>query len=329
MKSPFTGGTCTLKHEMREVTYRKETYKYMAQYWVCDDTQEEFTTTEQDGASIAQVYNQYRSKYGIPFPDEIRATREQYGLSAIKMSQLLGMGDNQYRLYENGEVPNLSNGRMLRSISNPKVMLDLVKSCQNIISEREFYRITKHLQSLIAQSDLYRIQQYEETRIFPPCRNEDNGFASLSLPRLQNLLLLILNKCGNVWVTKMNKLLFYIDFASYRDYGMAITGLTYRAIDYGPVPEKWDRVYSQFDSIRQEPRSIGDYDGCVLLTDQKADETLFSEQEIKVINHVCETFKNSSSRDLSAISHLEDAWALNHENAQRIPFLQAFTLKAV
>ncbi len=329
MKSPFTGGTCTLKHEMREVTYRKETYKYMAQYWVCDDTQEEFTTTEQDGASIAQVYNQYRSKYGIPFPDEIRAIREKYGLSAIKMSQILGMGDNQYRLYENGEVPNLSNGRMLRSISNPKVMLDLVESCQNLISERELNKTTKHLQTLIAQSDQYRIQQYEATRIFPPCRNEDNGFASLSLPRLKNLLLLILNKCGEVWVTKMNKLLFYIDFASYRDYGMAISGLTYRAIDYGPVPERWDRVYSQFDSIRQEPRSIGDYDGCVLLTEKNADETLFTEQELKVIDHICETFKNCSSRDLSAISHFEEAWALNHENAQRIPFLQAFTLKAV
>ena len=166
-------------------------------------------------------------------------------------------------------------------------MLDLVESCQNLISERELNKTTKHLQTLIAQSDQYRIQQYEATRIFPPCRNEDNGFASLSLPRLKNLLLLILNKCGEVWVTKMNKLLFYIDFA------------------------------------------FGDYDGCVLLTENNADETLFTEQELKVIDHICETFKNCSSRDLSAISHFEEAWALNHENAQRIPFLQAFTLKAV
>ena len=285
--------------------------------------------SEQDGASLAQVYNQYRSKYGIPFPDEIQAMRERYGLSAIKMSQILGMGDNQYRLYENGEVPNLSNGRMLRSISNPKVMLDLVESYKNQLSERELQKITEHLNTLIAESEQFRIQQYETSRIFPSARNEDNGFASLSLNRLNNLLLLILNNCGEVWYTKMNKLLFYIDFVSYREHGMAISGLTYRAIDYGPVPEKWDRVYSQFDSIRQEPRSIGDYDGSVLLTEQKADTNVFTEQELKVISYVCNTFKNCSSRELTEISHKEEAWTLFHRQALRIPFYQAFSLKAV
>ena len=70
MKSPFTGGTCTLMHETREVTYRKEKFEYVAQYWICDDTGEEFTTTDQDGASLAQVYNSYREKFGIPYPDE-------------------------------------------------------------------------------------------------------------------------------------------------------------------------------------------------------------------------------------------------------------------
>ena len=30
--------------------------------------------------------------------------------------------------------------------------------------------------------------------------------------------------------------------------GMAMTGLSYRAIDFGPVPDRWDRVYSEFAS---------------------------------------------------------------------------------
>lgn len=48
--------------------------------------------------------------------------------------------------------------------------------------------------------------------------------------------------------------LFYIDFLSYREYGSAMTGLTYRAIDYGPVPEKWDKIYSEFPEVMQEIR---------------------------------------------------------------------------
>ena len=112
MTSPFTGGQCTLKNEVREVTYRKEKFEYVAQFWVCNDTGEEFTTSEQDGASIAQVYNRYREKYGIPYVDEIVGLRKRYGLSCASMSAILGFGPNQWRLYEQGEVPSVSNGRM-------------------------------------------------------------------------------------------------------------------------------------------------------------------------------------------------------------------------
>ena len=75
-------------------------------------------------------------KYGVPYTDEIVAIRRRYGISAQKMSLILGIGINQYLLYKQGEV---------------------------------------------------------------------------------------------VWCTKMNKLLFYIDFLSYRENGMAISGLSYKA----------------------------------------------------------------------------------------------------
>ena len=50
-------------------------------------------------------------KYAIPFPDEIKRVRELYGISALRMSKLLGFGDNQYRKYEEGEMPSVSNGK--------------------------------------------------------------------------------------------------------------------------------------------------------------------------------------------------------------------------
>lgn len=104
MRSPFTGGNATLKHEVSELTYRKETFKYVHLYYECDETKERFTTTELDEVNIGQIYNQYRAKYGIPFPDEIASLRKQYGLPAIKMSRILGFGDNQFRLYENSDM---------------------------------------------------------------------------------------------------------------------------------------------------------------------------------------------------------------------------------
>ena len=73
-------------------------------------------------------------------------------------------------------------------------------------------------------------------------RGADNRYAQLSLPRLKNIMHSVLKKCSNVWCTKMNKLLFYIVF------------LSYRAIDYGPVPEKWDKIYSECPEVTQEIR---------------------------------------------------------------------------
>lgn len=108
-----------------------------------------------------------------------------------------------------------------------------------------------------------------------------------------------------------------------------MSGLSYRAISYGPVPENWDRVYSQFDEIHQEPRIIGDFEGNVLASSEKPDETLFTLDELAVLDTVCTRFGLMSSREISALSHKEKAWLDSHENRGRIPFFEAFELKAV
>ncbi len=59
MKSPFTGGGVRLIQEPRELVFRKERFAYVAHYYVCADTQEQFTTTKIDELNINQVYNQY------------------------------------------------------------------------------------------------------------------------------------------------------------------------------------------------------------------------------------------------------------------------------
>ena len=58
------------------------------------------------------------------------------------------------------------------------------------------------------------------------------------LDRLKNTLLHILEKCGDVWYTKMNKLLFYTDFLAYREHGMAISGLRAKHRSQQPCPDK-------------------------------------------------------------------------------------------
>lgn len=329
MKSPFTGKEMKRVYEKRIWNFRGEQYEYEHIAWLCEDSGEQFTDDESDTAGFVQVTNQYRAKYGIPYTDEIIAVRQRYGISAAKMSLILGVGINQYRLYEQGEVPSVSNGRMIRSIMNPKVMLEMVESSKNELSVSEYEKIISKVQAIIASSETYKMEQYETRRIFNTPRGADNGYAQLSLNRLMNIMLYILNRCDEVWCTKMNKLLFYTDFMSYRERGMAMTGLSYRAIDFGPVPERWDRVYSEFPEVRQELRQVGDFVGSVLIASEESDYSMFTDAELKVLDSICTHFGKMSSREISRISHDEDAWLNHHDKREHIPFDDAYMIKAI
>lgn len=318
-----------LVYEPRTWNFRGEEYEYVHTAYKCEDTGELFTTCESDDAGFLQVTNQYRSKYGIPFTDEIIAVRNRYGISAAKMSAILGIGTNQWRLYESGEVPSVSNGRMIRSIMNPKVFLDLVESTRQQLTYKEYANITEKVQKVIAKSDIYHLDAYECRRVFSFVRGAENGYSATSLLRLKAIMLMVLHECGEVFCTKMNKLLFYIDFLSYRQRGFAMSGLSYRAIDFGPVPDRWDRVYSEFDEIHQEPRPIGEYEGNVLVSNAIADYSLLSSEDKCIIHAICNRFKNCTSREISAISHEEPAWQKYHLTHSRIPFTEAFTLIAI
>ena len=242
MKSPFTGGEVIKTIEKSKITFRKEEFTYTYVCYKCVDTGETFTTTETDEVNVAQIYNQYRVRHDIPFPDEIRNVRSQYKLSASKMSQILGFGENQYRLYENGDIPNVANGRVLRAIQTPQTFLSFVIAAKKVLTQAEYDRVTK---SIGEQSDKAIGRNMMARLVFQdtPC-GEFNGYATQSLSRVKNVMLYFINKFDGVFVTMMNKLLFYTDFLSYKETGRAMTGLSYKAIQWGPVPDRWDKVYS-------------------------------------------------------------------------------------
>lgn len=327
MKSPFTGGEVKLVQESRELIFRKEKFTYIAHYYLCVDTGEQFTTTQLDTLNINQVYNQYRVKYGIPFPDEISKIRTFYSLSASKMSEILGLGVNQYRLYENGEMPSEAIGKLLKSIMNPITFAEFVKNAENQFNSSDFARIiekTKHSIRRIDENNNHR-------KIFGnTTRSLINGYAPQSYSRLKNIILFFIDKCGGVFNTKMNKLLFYSDFLSYKLRGIGMSGLAYKAIQYGPVPQQWDIVYGSIDDIHSEIiafPTVG-YSGVKLCSDLQPDMSEFTKEDIEILETVYTKFRNNSANDISEISHKENAWIDYNGTGKFIDYTEAFSLKA-
>lgn len=327
--SPITGKPMRVIYELDTDQYRGEKYQFVYISFRDDESGESFTTTESDAVWYNQLTNQYREKHGIPYQDEIIALRERYGISATKMSMILGFGANQYRLYEDGEVPSESNGKMIRSASNPKVFLDLVHGSRHQLTEKEYNKICAHIHNIINTSIDYHKEQIENQIIYRRERGSVNGFAPQSSTRMKNLLLYILGQLGDTFQTKMNKVLFYIDFLSYRERGMAISGLAYQALDFGPVPLRWDRVYSAFDEIEQQPRLVHDQESIALTSTDSADMSHFSQQEIAIIDEVCNKLRKVSAHDISEMSHKEPAWRKHLHQSDTIPFSEAFSLVAV
>lgn len=329
LNSPVTRKPAKVIYRPDTVTYRGEEYPCVVTLFQDEEGGEPYTTTESDTVWFNQVTNQYRAKYGVPYTDEIIALREKYGLSATKMSAILGFGVNQYRLYEMGEVPSESNGKLIRSAMNPRTFLDLVNNSRHQLTDREYAKISARVEEVIKQIPDWYEERKAVNRIFHTRRGVENGFAPQSMARLKNLLLYVIEQMGEVFQTKMNKVLFYIDFLSYRESGMSISGLAYNAIEFGPVPQRWDRVYSAFDEIVPESRLVHDQESTALTASAEADMTCFTEQERAIIDTVCAKMGGLSAHDISELSHKEPAWQRHLHQVETIPYEEAFSLVVV
>lgn len=327
MISPFTGGEVKLCQEQRELIFRKEKFVYTALFYVCLDTKEQFTTTELDEINLGQVHNQYRSKYGIPFPDEIKEIRERYGLSASKMSEILGLGANQYRLYENGEIPSEAIGKTLKSIMTPSVFATYVHNAENQFTAQEFTKICEKIALANKGIDdiIHKGNHYEMAK-----RSSINGYAPQSQSKLKNMILYFIDKLGGVFPTKLNKLLFYTDFCSYKRRGVGMSGLAYMAIQYGPVPERWDKLYSSMEDIEPEIVSFpSGHSGEQLVSRIGPDLSEFSKEELSILEEITYKFGGMNANQLSELSHREEAWQHFVDSATPIDYSEAFSLKAL
>lgn len=145
VRSPFTGGRVVLVEEKRDVVYRGYAISFKCQFYKCVDTDELFTDTSLDEENMQRLYSSYRELCSIPSASKIKEIREKYKLSAVKMSEILGLGINQYRLYESGEMPSEMIGRTLSIIENPDVFKMFVSLARKKMNKRSYEKISRNL----------------------------------------------------------------------------------------------------------------------------------------------------------------------------------------
>jgi putative zinc finger/helix-turn-helix YgiT family protein len=334
MKSPFTGGNSELKKELRVLEYRKESFEILYHYYQCVDSGEQFTTTEIDTLNINQVHNKYREKFGIPFTDEIRDIREKYGLSAAKMSEVLGLGVNVYRNYEAGETPSVATGRLIRLAQVPDEFRRLLEMSKNVLEPVEYERVKKKVDH--AQSGAGNMEEMVKSLWFSSgLPNIYNGYRVPSLERIGAMVRYFAAR-NKPFLTALNKLMFYADFSHFKHNGYSISGIYYKALPKGPVPNNYGSIYNFVADkgwVKTEEMNFGEYVGDRFITDNRViiepREDPFSATELMVLKKVSDRFKGLTTKKIVDISHEELAWLHNIDDYNRISFEYAFDLKNI
>jgi uncharacterized phage-associated protein/DNA-binding transcriptional regulator YiaG len=331
MLSPFTGKEMTVQKEWRSMTFKKETFKVCFHTWKCEDTGEQFEDDQFAQLNYEQVQNQYRAKYNIPFKEEIIALREKYDLSAIKMSQVLCFGDNTYRQYEAGEMPSQSNSRLIQLSYDPHEFQKLV-ALSKAIEGKTLEKLNRKIEHEIEEQRKEKHKTYITDYLFGATQPSTlTGFKKPDFHKFSEMVFYFSEEL-KPWKTKLNKLLFYTDFTHFKKHGTSLSGVIYRAIPMGPVPDKYQSIYDYLtnDKIIEVNTTFfadgGLGEQFLPAKDKKFNKNLFTEGEFAVMSEVVERFRNTSTSDIIEISHQEKAWIENKEDKNVIDYFYAFDL---
>ncbi len=160
--------------------------------------------------------------------------------------------------------------------------------------------------------------------------------ATLNKEKYQNALLYFISECGNekLGIMKLNKLFYYLDFISYRDRKKSITGEKYLPFPKGPFASSLEKeiTLAQKEELidRKKDRSEKYGERNRFCAVKCYNFSVFDEYEQKLLQYLCEQFKEWSTDQMVAQTHTEAPWVfsqkgkpLDYKQADDIEFFSA------
>jgi putative zinc finger/helix-turn-helix YgiT family protein len=317
---PYCDGTAALDYVKKVRDFRGETYRLFEAYYKCNKCNQEFTTEKVDQFNFNQVYNQYRERYNIPFPEQLKSVREKYELTYNQISEILGIGINQFRLYEKGELPTASNATLLSLIINPEGLKDIILHKQNYQNQNYFNDLLFQIDNHLKEIKRFDIKNYLFNSSIIP--NKFTGYTLPDFEKFANIALLFIKSAP--FKVRLNKYLFYADFLYYKYFGKSISGCIYVALPLGPVPDNYSLIYGLLERenfISTELVDINSKEHDKFIPQKDFDKSLFNEDELSILNFISKEFESKSTQELWQLSHDELAWKENINRKGIIDYL--------
>jgi hypothetical protein len=130
----------------------------------------------------------------------------------------------------------------------------------------------------------------------------------------------------NFGATKLNKILFYADFAAYRKACRSISGQVYQKLEHGPAPRRFLPVVQAMEktgSCAWAERERNGFRQRRLLALREPDVSVFSAEEVQLIWKTVEDLRDLTGREVSDLSHGFVGWRLV-DFGEEIPYGTVF-----
>jgi transcriptional regulator with XRE-family HTH domain len=128
------------------------------------------------------------------------------------------------------------------------------------------------------------------------------------------------NSHGNVPKTKLAKLLYLSDFKNFFENLEPMSGVKYRRLEYGPVP---DVFFSMTDDLLEQGKinvEVLDRGAQLIsLNTREADFSKLTEEELTSIKEICNLWKDKPTQDIVNFTHEQKPWKMCREG-EYIPY---------
>jgi len=302
-ENSFTGMS-----SVETVNIRNENIQIEVPYFKCKVCNEEFFDLDTDPLDLA--YRQFRSKYNMIQPEQIKDFRKKFELTQKDLSNLLGWGGATISRYENGALQDEAHDKILHLVMDPKNLKKLIHDNHNAIPVQKQEFILKTISNELSKDQLEN-SLFSSMGLGDYPANEYSGFAHLDIKKVLNNILFFCTGSGEL-KTKLNKLLFYADFLHCKDYGRSITGGQYVHLPFGPVIDNYEFYFASLihkeKALIVEEKECGTHIGENFIATKQPDIRMFETSEIRVLSFVKEYFENYSASQISTKAHKEKAY---------------------
>lgn len=322
---------CETEREIKKGTKKEifniknESIEIEAEVEYCSICDEYFASEESEEKNFQKAYWLYREGHGLLQPDEIKAVREKYGLGQRAFSRLLGWGEITIHRYESGALQDEIHNNELIFMNNPENFSILFEKNKVKLPSRTVKRVDERLKGLLLCKKEHYFHRLLET-FFDNAQNTMNsGYRWFDLERFENAMLYFAKTNDGVLKTKLNKLLWYFDFLTFKKYHKSATGAIYIHLPLGPVPDNYETYLSNLvkenalviDEVHFNEKQGITGEVCRAL--EKVDLSVFSDNEKACLRKVNEYFKTFTATRISNYSH-EEAGYKNTQKLQIITY---------